>query len=425
MTLSEQDGQLFYQLWLPLLDYVNEKCKVNKNVKNMAHAKSLDPQQVKEIANVLWDDVSLIEQYLIEQGRDMPGEHKEIISGWKQRVQGRFVMERHLKKGTIFVSEDGKVYQVQGIISSWEEMFQFAPMPLLMEATFIPFRDVIISDGLVMPYNVIIGSNMAKQFKDTYMDAKKNGMLIKSIKNYIHGDKKVQNKKWKKFDKLTGKCYFNMAGAEEDGSCWFQAFELMKEIVLEERKNNPGFASELEMIDEITDYAFDIQGWLEDCLDEIDMREDYETLLKMCNDLLELFDWPEYTGSDIKFRKAAAMAQLGQKKESAEFCKKWLQKEPENIIAACAGVYAFIEVNAFEEAEKLIEQFIPDKSRCSEENDMMFVVASTLYQVTGRKKEKKEVDKAMKEYEEYLKEYFEFSEFDEEEEEFFEEELPF
>lgn len=181
MTLSEKDGQLFYKLWLPLLDYVNEKCKVNKKVKNMANAKSLNPQEVKEIANVLWDDVSLIDQYLNENGTDMPIEHKAIIASWKRCVQGRFVMERHLKKGTIFVSEDGKVYQVLGIISSWEEMFPYVPMPLLMEATFIPFRDVIISDGLVMPYNLVIGTNMAKQFKDTYMDAKKNGALIKSL----------------------------------------------------------------------------------------------------------------------------------------------------------------------------------------------------------------------------------------------------
>ena len=87
MTLSEKDGQLFYKLWLPLLDYVNEKCKVNKNVKDMANAKSLDPQVVKEIANVLWDDVSIIDQYLIDQRADMPDEHKEIISSWKRRGQ--------------------------------------------------------------------------------------------------------------------------------------------------------------------------------------------------------------------------------------------------------------------------------------------------------------------------------------------------
>lgn len=52
---------------------------------------------------------------------------------------------------------------------------------LLMKVTLIPFRDVIISDGLVMPYNIVIGKNMKKQFKDIYMSAKKSGTLIKSL----------------------------------------------------------------------------------------------------------------------------------------------------------------------------------------------------------------------------------------------------
>ena len=235
----------------------------------------------------------------------------------------------------------------------------------------------------------------------------------------------MRNKKWKQFSKLTETCYNNMIGEEKDGRCWLQAFELLMEIVREERQTNPNYASELEMLDEVTDYEYDIQGWLDDCLDEIDMRKEHRTLLKMCDDLLDMFAWPEYTGSDIKIRKAAVMAALGQKRDSAEFCKKWLQKEPENIAAATAGVYAFIEVRAFEEAEKLVDRFIFDKSKCTEENDIMFIAASTLYQVTGKKKEKRAIDKAMKEYEKYLKDYYESFEFEDEDEEFFDGELPF
>lgn len=235
----------------------------------------------------------------------------------------------------------------------------------------------------------------------------------------------MKNKKWNKFSKLTEKCYRNMIGAEKDGSCWEQAFELLIEIVRDGREQNSKYASELEGLDDATDYKYDIQGWLEDCLDHIEMKENDKALLSMCNTLLDMFVWPEYTGSDIKFRKAATMTKIGQKEDAAIFCKKWLQDEPENMIAGCAGVYAFIEVRAFEDAEKLVEQFIPDKSQCSEENDMMFMAASILYQVTGRKKEKKVIDKAMDAYEEYLKEYFEFPEFDDEDEDFFDGELPF
>lgn len=225
----------------------------------------------------------------------------------------------------------------------------------------------------------------------------------------------MQNKKWNKFDKLTGKCYSNMIGAEMDGSCWQQAFELLKEIVHEERTENPSFAPKLEMIDDATDYEYDIQGWLEDCLDEIDMREEYALLLKMCDDLLTMFTWPEYTGSDIKFRKASVLGELDRKIEAAEFCKEWVQEEPENIVAATASVYAMMRIKEFVAAEELIERFIPDKTECMEENDIMFTAASILYEVTGNKTEKRKVDKALRGYEKYLKECFMSDDFDDDE----------
>lgn len=178
MTLSQEDGKLFYKLWLPLLDYVNSKCNIN-DLRNIAVAKELDPQKVKEVANYLWSNVDIIDEYLNDNESDsLTDDDKDIIASWKRCITGRFMMERHLKKGTIFISmETEKVYRTVGIISSWEEMFFGAPMPIMVEATFLPFRDVIISDGLVMPFNIIIGGGMKRVFKDIYMNAKQNGMI--------------------------------------------------------------------------------------------------------------------------------------------------------------------------------------------------------------------------------------------------------
>lgn len=81
-------------------------------------------------------------------------------------------MERHLKRWTIFISmDDEEVYQVSGILSSWEEMFYGAHLPILVGATFIPFRDVIISDGLVMSYNIIMGAGIKRVMKDAILPA--------------------------------------------------------------------------------------------------------------------------------------------------------------------------------------------------------------------------------------------------------------
>lgn len=239
----------------------------------------------------------------------------------------------------------------------------------------------------------------------------------------------MYNRKWRKFDTLTEKCYNNMVGSEKDGSCWQQAFELLKEIVREERQQDPSSMPQLEMVDDVTDYEHDVQGWLDDCLDGLDMRKDYETLLRMCDDLLEMFGWPEYSGSDIRFQRVSALGGLGRDKEAAEYCRKWIEKEPENVVASAAGVYALIRTGEYEEAEKLTARFIPDPSKCTEENDIMFTAASKLYETMGRKKEKRQLDKAMEEYEDRMEEEFLNMDMDDEDEYSFgnwdEDDLPF
>ena len=76
MTLSQEDGQLYYSLWLPLLDYVNGKYQVSSQLKNIAAAQVLDPEEVKKVANMLWSDETIIDEYL-KGNDDLPEEHKE------------------------------------------------------------------------------------------------------------------------------------------------------------------------------------------------------------------------------------------------------------------------------------------------------------------------------------------------------------
>ncbi len=182
MVLSTDDSQLFYKLFLPLLDYVNRKYVISSKLRPMSGPSGLDIKIVKEVANRMWDDVSVIDEYLIAAADVIPQEHQNIIRGWKRRIRGKFVLERNLKRGSIFISmDDEQVYQVSGITSSWGELFYGVPLPILMEATFIPFKDVIISDSVVIPSSVVIGATMARGLKDNYMTAKKSEKLHKKL----------------------------------------------------------------------------------------------------------------------------------------------------------------------------------------------------------------------------------------------------
>ena len=181
MRLSDNDGKRFYDLWLPLLDYVNEKRGVNSNLRDIRMSDYLDPNEVKEVSEVLWSDAGIIDEYLETSG-DIDDKDRELVQSWKRCISGRFILERILKKGAILIScEDKRVYQVSGIISTWDEMFGYARLPLMIQATLIPFGEVIISDGLIQTYNVLIGRNMANVLKEAYMAAKKSGLIYHQL----------------------------------------------------------------------------------------------------------------------------------------------------------------------------------------------------------------------------------------------------
>lgn len=122
----------------------------------------------------------MIDEYLTEAA--LPEEHCEIVTGWKKCRPGKYIPERHLKKGSVFISADtAQVYMVLGLYSTWEEMFGYRPLPVMPEAVLLPFRDKIITDGLVIPYNIVFGRGAAADFKDSHMNAKKSGKIRFSL----------------------------------------------------------------------------------------------------------------------------------------------------------------------------------------------------------------------------------------------------
>lgn len=95
---------------------------------------------------------------------------------------GRFVVDRHLQIGSVLVScEDNSVYIVSGIYSSWREMLEGYPVPQIVEATLIPYDGKIICDGIVQPYGICLGKNMADEVQRLYRTAKESGNLIKML----------------------------------------------------------------------------------------------------------------------------------------------------------------------------------------------------------------------------------------------------
>lgn len=178
MVLTDKEAEQFYDLWIPLLDFVNQKYKLVKELYGMTSPKGLPLKSVALIASKLWKDRDVIDEFVLSGCKRMDEEETAIVSSWKRAIHGKFIVDRHLRNGSVLISVDNnEVYVVKGIYSSWREILQGYPMPQIVEATLIPFRDFIIHDGIVAPYGVCLSRNMSEQAKQIYLEAKSSGNL--------------------------------------------------------------------------------------------------------------------------------------------------------------------------------------------------------------------------------------------------------
>lgn len=64
MVLTEAQAKLFYNLWIPLLDFVNRKYKLRKDFYGMDSPQGLPLDVVRIISEKLWEDTSVIDEYI-------------------------------------------------------------------------------------------------------------------------------------------------------------------------------------------------------------------------------------------------------------------------------------------------------------------------------------------------------------------------
>ena len=214
------------------------------------------------------------------------------------------------------------------------------------------------------------------------------------------------NKQWKKFDRLTETCYSDMARGITYINNWNECYNLLKDIISDGRAENPDFAKELYQLDDETDYQHDVQGWIEDYLDELGMHEMYAELEEVCRKLLELFDWKEEYPSYFRFQLASALGNQGRSEEAVKYCEEWEADEEGNPLAAASLIYSKIKVKDLEGAEAVVRRYISDDTVCSEDNDILFTAAFRLYKENGNREMEKKMNDALNMYDKELEEYF-------------------
>lgn len=183
-TLTPEDRKTFFRLFIPLIDCVNRSYEISDLLNEQMRKGIPSSALMKKVADFIWETPEIINDYIetLEYHNDLTVEDRAILQSWTRPIVGRFILERHLSKGSVFIDiETQKVYLVKGLTEPWSEMLSSFRPPILLNATLIPFQDCIISDGLVTTEALSFGPSIRNDFKELYMTAKQNGKIITTL----------------------------------------------------------------------------------------------------------------------------------------------------------------------------------------------------------------------------------------------------
>ena len=83
-TLSLEDRKTFFRLFIPLLDFTNQKYEIHEYLSEDLRMGRPDTQELKEVADVLWANPETIDEYIeaTEKQFGLEEDDRRLLEGW-------------------------------------------------------------------------------------------------------------------------------------------------------------------------------------------------------------------------------------------------------------------------------------------------------------------------------------------------------
>jgi hypothetical protein len=185
MNLPPQDAQLFFKLFLAILAYTNRQLNVVPNVSQPTDLHRLGTERTAKIRDALYAHKELFDRFIAENPENLTADELQIVASWKHHISDEFYLMRYLKKYAVFMpaKKADRLYGVLGLFDPIQVVVRGQPLPVLLKATLLPFRDKIIYDGIVAPYTILFGKNIRADLDATYNRLKQKEGIVEQLIN--------------------------------------------------------------------------------------------------------------------------------------------------------------------------------------------------------------------------------------------------
>jgi hypothetical protein len=183
MLLPPHELELFFKLHRALMFFVNQRLKViPTKVGSPEEFADQSPEVRLKVRDSLNANLDLIESFADENPANLSDDELDIVRSWRQLVTGKFYVFRELKKYTVFLSTTSPAiaYGVLALSQPFEDLI--GPyLPVLTQTVLLPFKSMIVYDGLMSSYNISFGPGIRRNLNEDFKEAKARHGIVTSL----------------------------------------------------------------------------------------------------------------------------------------------------------------------------------------------------------------------------------------------------
>ena len=183
MNLPTPETDLYYKLQGSLLAFANRQLKILPEDTPPDQVRKQPVDQVVKLRDACYAKPAILGEYLATNPDRLPAAELLIVAGWRHLVAGDFYIMKYLKSYAVFMTakDPTRLYGVFGLYDPIEVATRGAPLPVLVKAVLLPFRDRIIYDGLLNAYRISFGSGIRSSLNESYGRAKEREGIIEAL----------------------------------------------------------------------------------------------------------------------------------------------------------------------------------------------------------------------------------------------------
>jgi hypothetical protein len=183
MLLEYQDLVLFFKLHRALMFFANQRLKVlPDDIASPDEFSSLSPEVRLKVRDSFLNHTELIHAFVDENPARLPNDELDIVRSWHNLVYGKFCVFRQLKKYMVFLSTDRPpiAYGVLALSQPFDELVG-PDLPVLTQTVLLPFKDMIVYDGLMTSYRISFGGGIRRMLNESFKEAKARHGIVTSL----------------------------------------------------------------------------------------------------------------------------------------------------------------------------------------------------------------------------------------------------